>query len=67
VSGWTKERNAILQEQVKATGVRALVVEGEDDQMVVEALLEKIAPGRWATSWCAPRTRKRHTNKLKHC
>lgn len=52
MSGWTKARDAILQQQVAATGVRALVVEGEDDRMVVEAWLDRIALGTWETRWC---------------
>lgn len=52
MSGWTKARDAILQQQVVATGVRVLVVEGEDDRMVVESILDKTAPGTWALSWC---------------
>jgi hypothetical protein len=52
VSGWTKAFDAILQQQVKATGVRVLVVEGSDDRMIVESHLDKIAPGTWAATWC---------------
>lgn len=52
MSGWTTARDAILQQQVAATGVRALVVEGEDDKMIVEAFLDKISPEIWATKWC---------------
>ena len=52
MSGWTKAMDTILQEQVAATGVRALVVEGEDDKMVVEAQLERLSSGTWETRWC---------------
>lgn len=52
MSGWTTARDAILQEQVAATGVRVLVVEGIDDKRVVEAFLDKISPGTWETRWC---------------
>ena len=52
MSGWTKARDVIIQQQVAATGVRALVVEGDDDKMVIEALLDRISPETWASRWC---------------
>jgi len=65
MSGWTTARDAILQQQVAATGVQALVVEGDDDRLVVEALLDKVAPGTWATQWCVGIAgKKQHTLQI---
>jgi hypothetical protein len=52
MSGWTKARDAILQQKVAQTGVGVLVVEGEDDRLFFEMFLELVAPGQWESGWC---------------
>jgi hypothetical protein len=49
MSGWTKAREAIVARQ--RVGTQVLVVEGEDDRLFVEAMLDKIAPGVWPARW----------------
>jgi len=51
MSGWTVARDHILQAQVGQTGVRVLVVEGDDDKEFIESLLDKVAAGVWASQW----------------
>ena len=51
MSGWTRERDRIQQTLVGKTGVNVLVVEGEDDRQFFEVLLDKVAPGQWASRW----------------
>ena len=49
MSGWTKAHEAI-KDQLGKTGVRALVVEGDDDRDFFEALLNRHSPG-WESGW----------------
>lgn len=51
MSGWTKERDRILQTLIGKTGIRILVVEGEDDVDFFKALLDEVARGQWAVRW----------------
>jgi hypothetical protein len=49
MSGWTAARNAI-QSRTRP-GSKVLVVEGEDDKLFIEAMLDKVAPGTWPGDW----------------
>jgi hypothetical protein len=50
MSGWTKAHQAIKDQFVGKTGVRVVVVEGEDDRDFFEALLNRRSPG-WESGW----------------
>lgn len=65
MSGWTKIHQSIREELVGKTGVRVLIVEGEEDKAFITSLLDKKNPGGWELRWTvAVAQGKKHALRL---
>lgn len=51
MSGWTKLHDSIKEQLVGKTGVRVLIVEGEEDEAFITSLLNQKSPSEWELRW----------------